>query len=254
MPASTYPSVDDSRDRLHRGGWSIGESGGADVWLVTGTNGKNAIRTEGRSQAEAWHRAVLQAEAIIQKYTLMRVMAPPAVRMLSWLAWLWLVAALPFLTDASCNLFVGFALSGTWLLLAVAWLVMPFSMPAFLLQRAARRRWLAAGFAGSLGLILAFTDVGLMIRIALCEASLSGYAAQIPPNDGNSLHVPQPVGLFLVNGEENYQGIIFLYTSSAFINREGVAYVPPSTLPPSQLPRRRLRHLYGPWYCFTWKF
>jgi hypothetical protein len=35
----TYPSVDESFARLHRAGWSIGESGGAGVWIVTGNNG-----------------------------------------------------------------------------------------------------------------------------------------------------------------------------------------------------------------------
>jgi hypothetical protein len=64
MTAPTYSSVDDSFDRLHRAGWSIGEAGGSDVWLVTGTNGENMIFAEGKTQAEAWYRATLQAEAV----------------------------------------------------------------------------------------------------------------------------------------------------------------------------------------------
>jgi hypothetical protein len=36
---STYPSVDESFDRLHRAGWCIGDTAGARVWLVTGSNG-----------------------------------------------------------------------------------------------------------------------------------------------------------------------------------------------------------------------
>jgi hypothetical protein len=59
-----YPSVDESRDRLHRAGWSIGDAGGRTSWIVSGTNGENVIRAEGRSQAEAWYRATLQAEAV----------------------------------------------------------------------------------------------------------------------------------------------------------------------------------------------
>jgi hypothetical protein len=39
----TYPSVDESFDRLHRAGWSIGETAfGSDhslVWIVSGSNG-----------------------------------------------------------------------------------------------------------------------------------------------------------------------------------------------------------------------
>jgi hypothetical protein len=64
MTVPTYPSVHECRDRLHRAGWSIGEARGGDVWLVTGANGENVIVAEGQSQAEAWYRATLQAEAV----------------------------------------------------------------------------------------------------------------------------------------------------------------------------------------------
>jgi hypothetical protein len=60
----TYPSVDESFDRLHRAGWSIGETTSTTVWIVTGTNGENRIHAEGGSQAAAWHLATLQAEAV----------------------------------------------------------------------------------------------------------------------------------------------------------------------------------------------
>jgi hypothetical protein len=64
MTSPHYPSVDESFARLHRAGWSIGETGSFVVWLVSGTNGENVIHVEGRSQAEAWYRATLQAEAV----------------------------------------------------------------------------------------------------------------------------------------------------------------------------------------------
>jgi hypothetical protein len=64
MTPRPYPSVDESFARLHSAGWSIGETGGAGVCLVSGTNGENVIHAEGRSQAEAWYRATLQAEAV----------------------------------------------------------------------------------------------------------------------------------------------------------------------------------------------
>ena len=64
MNKLSYSSVDESFDRLHQAGWSIGETGGAGYWLVTGTNGENVIRTQGRTQTEAWYRATLQAEAV----------------------------------------------------------------------------------------------------------------------------------------------------------------------------------------------
>jgi hypothetical protein len=38
-----YPSVDESRDRLHRAGWSVGEIATATHWQVDGGNGENLI-------------------------------------------------------------------------------------------------------------------------------------------------------------------------------------------------------------------
>jgi hypothetical protein len=63
VPNSPFPSVDESFARLHQAGWSIGEIGGSEVWIVSGSNGENRIYAEGRSQSEAWYRATLQAEA-----------------------------------------------------------------------------------------------------------------------------------------------------------------------------------------------
>jgi len=62
--ASPFPTVDASRLRLHRPGWSVGETATAGGWLVTGNNGENAILARGASQEEAWHRAVEQARAV----------------------------------------------------------------------------------------------------------------------------------------------------------------------------------------------
>jgi hypothetical protein len=64
MPALYYPSVDESFTRLHRAGWSIGQTAGAAVWIVSDANGENLIVAGGQSQAEAWYRATLQAEAV----------------------------------------------------------------------------------------------------------------------------------------------------------------------------------------------
>jgi hypothetical protein len=58
------PSVDESFDRLHHAGWSIGEIAGVTFRVVTGNNGENVIFAEGQSQTEAWYRATLQAEAV----------------------------------------------------------------------------------------------------------------------------------------------------------------------------------------------
>ena len=53
--------VDECRQRLLTFGWSVGETGGASTWLVTGTNGEHTIHAEGRTQSEAWWRACVDA-------------------------------------------------------------------------------------------------------------------------------------------------------------------------------------------------
>jgi hypothetical protein len=61
----TYPTVDESLDRLRRAGWSVGDAAfgpeHALVWLVTGNNGENVVKAEGRMRAEAYWRACVQA-------------------------------------------------------------------------------------------------------------------------------------------------------------------------------------------------
>jgi hypothetical protein len=64
MPHLPFSSVDESSERLRGAGWSVGETAGSAVWIITGTNGENVIQAEGRTQAGAWYRATLQAEAV----------------------------------------------------------------------------------------------------------------------------------------------------------------------------------------------
>jgi hypothetical protein len=60
-----YSPAEESRDRLHRAGWYVGDvgtSGGG--WLVTGTNGESALKAWGSTSAEAWYRACQEAVAL----------------------------------------------------------------------------------------------------------------------------------------------------------------------------------------------
>jgi hypothetical protein len=59
----TYPPVDESLDRLHRAGWSVGDYGTATRWVVSGSNGENLIFATGSTRPEAWWRACEQAAA-----------------------------------------------------------------------------------------------------------------------------------------------------------------------------------------------
>jgi hypothetical protein len=60
----SYPAVDESRDRLHRAGWSLGETRFGHLWQVDGVNGENAILATGATQAQAWWRACVLARAV----------------------------------------------------------------------------------------------------------------------------------------------------------------------------------------------
>ena len=64
MAPSDYPAVDESRDRLRRAGWSVGEAAFGPAWVVSGTNGENRLHATGATQAEAWWRACEQARAV----------------------------------------------------------------------------------------------------------------------------------------------------------------------------------------------
>jgi hypothetical protein len=56
-----FPSVDESMPRLRRADWSVGDCAAGGLWLVTGTNGDNALSATGTGRAEAWWRACVQA-------------------------------------------------------------------------------------------------------------------------------------------------------------------------------------------------
>ena len=53
----TYSTPDESFDRLHAAGWSVGDVGvlaaGVVIWSVIGANGESTLRAKGIAQAEA---------------------------------------------------------------------------------------------------------------------------------------------------------------------------------------------------------
>src|SRR4051812_46067740 len=62
---TTYPSSDESFARLHKASWNVGDvavlTPAGKRWLVTGTNGENAVRAEGANQTEACGRGSVAA-------------------------------------------------------------------------------------------------------------------------------------------------------------------------------------------------
>ena len=58
-----FPYVNESMSRLRRAGGASGFAQGA-LWLVTGTNGENAISASAPTQAGAWWAACVQAREV----------------------------------------------------------------------------------------------------------------------------------------------------------------------------------------------
>jgi hypothetical protein len=176
-----------------------------------------------------------------------------AVRLLAGLAWLWLLVALPFLTNASCGLYPCILLVFTWLALAVAWVCLPVFEPAIVFRSPrGRRLWLSVCLAGGLGVLLAFTDLGLTARVALGERWLRAYAQSLNSGTRQIIHQPHTVGLFRVDETEACDGAVLLFTSPSDQDGKGIAYLPPEADVPSHV--RLVSHLFGPWYRFKQKF
>jgi hypothetical protein len=110
--------------------------------------------------------------------------------------------------------------------------------------------WLAVPATAIFGAALQVADVGLTLRVALCEDSLDRFVATVKPG-GKGDHEPRWVGLFRVDYVQEYEGGVYLFTSDSFINQNGVAHLPNGA---PVAPRMRVRHLYGPWYNFEWRF
>jgi hypothetical protein len=166
------------------------------------------------------------------------------------LAALWLVIALPFFTDAACSLFVLMLLGCGGVFVGLLWIRMTIKKPS-LLRAPARRWWLCVPLVAVLGFFLLVTDWGLALRVVLCERALTQYVASLP-DDAAPDSTPCRVGLFWVNKTKVYRGDVHLYTSHSFLNEHGMAYIPTGIRSPA--PRIRVKHLYGNWYRFEWKF
>lgn len=174
-------------------------------------------------------------------------------RLLAVLAWLWVLVATPFLTNPSCAVYVRILLVFTWLVLAVCWIWLPIFEPTTVFRSPrGRRLWLSAALAGLVGLLLAFTNLGLTARVALSERWLLDYARPLREGSSQLDHRSRVVGLFRVEETEVCDGAVLLFTSPSHEDGQGIAYVPPKAGVPYHV--RLVRHLYGPWYRFEQKY
>jgi hypothetical protein len=171
-----------------------------------------------------------------------------AVWVIVGFAWLWFVVAVESFTGAGYYFPILVLLFYGGVTIGVVWVIMSFKNWT-ILWKSARKRWLSVPLVGVLGFVLAVTQWGFMARTKVSEDRLRTYVEAVRP--GTSQRAPQWVGLFRVEETEEYEGAVYLYTGHAFINRVGLAYMPPGAQPPEGI---GVKHLFDDWYTFEWRF
>jgi hypothetical protein len=174
---------------------------------------------------------------------------PLPVWLVTCASWIWFLFALLYFTDAACPFTAFLALAGSGFLLGVAWFVLTAVWP-HLVRYPACFLWLTVPLVGLLACVLLLTGIGFVLRVALSEGALrecvANTAAAGGPKGG-----PSRVGLFQVEEVMVYREGVYFYTTWGFLDRHGVAYLPPGS---ELAPRIGVRHLYGRWYSFKWRF
>jgi hypothetical protein len=179
-----------------------------------------------------------------------RTSFPSGAKLVIGLTWLWLLLLVPSLTDAYYSFFVFFFIFGGAFTLGIAWIVVSIHRPVLFRSMKNCAWWFSAPLAGVLMLILYAGDWDLQLRVSLCEDELNEYAVSVQP--GTDDRTWRCVGLFSVNRTfMDDKGVVYLYTSTGFLDDYGIAYVPPGCDPPK---RRQPMHLHGRWYWFREKF
>ena len=170
------------------------------------------------------------------------------VRLYSAAAWLWFAVASVFFSDPAQDVICWLLLAGLGGLLGLTWLVVTKSEPS-LLRRPFRVWWLSVPVAYALGSTFLMTELGVAVRVALCEKSLNRFVADVTPE--TKLNQTRWVGLFQVERVSECEGGVYLFTgSSGLLSSSGVAHIPTGTKIAQSM---WVHHLYGEWYSFEWK-
>jgi hypothetical protein len=167
-------------------------------------------------------------------------------------AWVWAAVALVPATDAGWSLGWKVLLVPPVLIIGVAWAWWP-RQPGPRTGRWSRVAWLSVPAAALAVVAVDASNVGLLVRVWLCEDELRAFAeaARAGKEDvGASGPNDVPVGLFHVDRTYGYGSEVAMVTSRAMFRDYGVLYWPD--------PQRAnfgdggdCRHLFGPWYWFS---
>jgi hypothetical protein len=157
--------------------------------------------------------------------------APARVPVIGWrlmaaASLLWLLATLPFVTDAGPGFLEPLALGMAGLVIGLAWVIRTAACPPKVWSAEAAW-WLSVPASGAIAFGLLATDHGLALRTRLCESRLTGFVAEVAGQD-QADWTPRWVGLFYVDEVQEYEGGVYLFTSGGFLNRNGIAHIPPA--------------------------
>jgi hypothetical protein len=177
-----------------------------------------------------------------------------AASLFAILAWTWLLFFLPDFSNVGFGFGESLALAASLLIFAGLWIVVSALVfwPSPSANRSAVCWWLAADAAFVLAFVLVVTNVGLLVRLRLNEPWLAERVAQIHRGDAGSRE-PGAVGLFIVDRVDEHDGAVYFFTSGyGFMDSAGVAFIPEGVQAHGRI--CRIRHLFGSWYTFWWKF
>jgi hypothetical protein len=170
------------------------------------------------------------------------------------LAWSWLLFFLPDFTGVGIGLDVFLMLATSLLCLGVLWIAVTafVFLPTASASRATVSWWVTANSPFVLAFVLVGTDVGLISRVHMSEPWLEERVAQVQRGDANALEGSN-VGLFRIERACEYHGVTYFFTSGhGLFDACGIAFVPDGREISGRF--RLIRHLFGPWYTFWWKF
>lgn len=167
----------------------------------------------------------------------------------------WFVIAVPNMTDAGIGFFGVCLLLPLTVIVIATWFLTLVKI-ADASDKSDRQTIKAWRFCTGLILftaLLAWPEVGFRARLWLSSGSLEKYAISLP-NDSHSLHPQGYVGLFLIEGyQKDSNGVVAIWTtSSGFLDRAGLLYVPPNAPIPEYFPIRE--HFFGSWYWCLQRF
>lgn len=166
-------------------------------------------------------------------------------------SWCWCALALIPLSDAGLSLWWQFVLIPSGTVLAICWFYHEAQPSEFELKgRFSRILWKLLPVVCFGMLLVRTTNLGLAIRVWLCEDELTALAISASGGDEPAplRHIDSRVGLFYVYSTTGIGNELTMITDRGFCRSYGITYYPSG--PPIGT-GDEYQHLFGPWYRFV---